>query len=575
MARLSQEKIDEVRSSVNIVDVIGEHLSLTKSGRNYKAICPFHADTHPSLSISEEKQIFNCFVCGTGGNVFTFLQKHLGISYIEAVKEVANKGHVDLSEYQLDSAPIVHKNQALYDLNKKAEEIYSYYLHTKVGIPALDYLKNRDFTEEIIKAFNIGYAPSTNVLTSSFKQLNIEQIDMFNSGLIIESSSPIDRFNNRIMFPIHNHNGEVVGFSGRIFNQDNEAKYINSPESEIFIKGDILYHYYLAKEAIRKNDSVYILEGFMDVIAMYKAGINNTVAIMGTALTKNHLNAIKRLTNNVVLCLDGDKAGQAAMNKYADMLNEAKFNTKICVLPDSLDPDEVYIKHGKDGLINALNKTKSLVEFKMDYEYSLINTNNFDDKKQYLDKIVNVLVNVKDDLDVDFYVGLLATKTGFFKEIIQSRLSGKKMNIHEKVHDVVKNTNQLLDKYHKAEHDLIYYMLQDKHVSDLYEKKAGFMYNDEYRLLASYIVDYYRSHNVMNIADLISALNDDHLINLLTSIDNTSLPSTIDDEIIDDYIDTIASNAKQLKKQELISTFNNVLDPIEQSKILSEIIKLK
>lgn len=375
MARLSQEKINEIRQSVDIVDVIGEYLPLEKKGRNYIALCPFHDDKHPSMSVSPDKQIFMCFVCGTGGNVFTFLQKYLKISYIEAVKKVAEIGHIDLSEYHLDvvSSPISKENASLYQMHEEAQKIYSYYLNTKLGLEAKAYLTKRHFSDELIKEFQIGYAPLQSTLYQAFEKLGFQEIDMVKSGLIVESYQHFDRFQDRIMFPLYNQQGQVVGFSGRIYKPtQTDSKYVNSPESDIFIKGQTLYHYHQCKEAVKEAGFIYLLEGFMDVIAMYKAGIENTVAIMGTALTKGHIQALRRLTHHVHLCLDGDQAGQTAMSKAARELEEAGFQVSIIVLPDNHDPDEIYEEQGKEGLQEALKKTLKPIEFLMNFEYQKI-----------------------------------------------------------------------------------------------------------------------------------------------------------------------------------------------------------
>ena len=236
-----------LRQSVDIVDVIGQYLALEKKGRNYMAVCPFHDDTHPSMSVSPDKQIFMCFVCHTGGNVFTFLQEYLKISYIEAVKKVAEIGQIDLSDYQLDveKRPIHQEHVALYQMHQEAQKIYSYYLNTKLGLEAKTYLLNRQFTDELIKEFQIGYAPLEPVLHQSFEKLGFQEIDMVKSGLVIESQKNFDRFNDRIMFPLFNQQGQVIGFSGRIYKPtQTDAKYMNSPESDIFIKGQTLYHYH-------------------------------------------------------------------------------------------------------------------------------------------------------------------------------------------------------------------------------------------------------------------------------------------------------------------------------------------
>lgn len=577
MARLSQEKINEIRQSVDIVDVIGEYLPLEKKGRNYIALCPFHDDKHPSMSVSPDKQIFMCFVCGTGGNVFTFLQKYLKISYIEAVKKVAEIGHIDLSEYHLDvvSSPISKENASLYQMHEEAQKIYSYYLNTKLGLEAKAYLTKRHFSDELIKEFQIGYAPLQSTLYQAFEKLGFQEIDMVKSGLIVESYQHFDRFQDRIMFPLYNQQGQVVGFSGRIYKPtQTDSKYVNSPESDIFIKGQTLYHYHQCKEAVKEAGFIYLLEGFMDVIAMYKAGIENTVAIMGTALTKGHIQALRRLTHHVHLCLDGDQAGQTAMSKAARELEEAGFQVSIIVLPDNHDPDEIYEEHGKEGLQEALKKTLKPIEFLMNFEYQKIDSQNYDDRKNYLEKMCYEIAKIHDPIDQDYYIQVLSKQSGFSYDLIHQQINGMKPQFHQETRVPQKKITHLKDKYQQAEHDLLFYMLNHKSVALKYEAKAGFMYNDQYRIIASYIIDYYRHHNQLEIADLINSIQKEDLIQTVVEIAQSPLPQEYEEKAIDDYIETIGNHTKKMKKEQLLEQFRYILDPQQKAQILNEIVKL-
>ncbi len=577
MERLSQEKINEIRQSVDIVDVIGEYLSLHKKGRNYVALCPFHDDKNPSLSISPERQIYKCFVCDAGGNVFTFLQNHLKISYIEAVKKVAEIGRVDLSEYQLEykKAPIKQEFVALYAMNEEACKIYSYYLNTRLGLEAKAYLKKRNFTDELIDRFSIGYAPIESILYQSFSKKGYKEIDMIKSGLVIESNKHFDRFDDRIMFPLHNSEGKIVGFSGRIYKiTQTDSKYVNSPESDIFIKGETLYNYYRCKESTRKEGFVYLLEGFMDVIALYKAGKENAVALMGTALTKEHIRMLRRLTSTVHICLDGDRAGQVAASKAAAALIEANMNVKIILLPDNHDPDEIFEEHGKEGLLEMLKKTLSPIDFQMDFSYKEIDTNNYEDRKHFLEKMCTLINDINDELDRDYYIQRLSKLSGFSTSIIEQKLAGKKTK-EVPIYHHVKKVKNMIDKYHRAEQELLFYMLNSKEVALKYEAKVGFMYDDHYRVIASYIVDYYRNHNKLIIADFINRLPKDELIQSAIDISSLSLPLPYDDDAINDYIKIISLNAKKMKKEQLLEQFNYVLDPYKKSEILKEIVDLE
>jgi len=575
--RLSQDKINEIRGSVDIVDVIGQYLSLHKNGRNYVAVCPFHNDTRPSLTISPEKQIYKCFVCDSGGNVFTFLQNHLKISYIEAVKKVAEMGRIDLSEYHLEHkvAPIKEEYVALYSMNEEACKIYRYYLNTKLGLEAKAYLNQRHFNDELIDRFSIGYAPIDSVLYQSFKQEGFNEIDMVKSGLVIESSRHFDRFNDRVMFPLHDSQGRIVGFSGRIFKiTQTDSKYINSPESDIFIKGKTLYNYHRCKEMTRKEGFVYLLEGFMDVIALYKAGLENAVAIMGTALTNDHIQMLRRITSTVHICLDGDRAGQVAASKAALALLKANMNVKIILLPDNHDPDEIYEEHGSAGLIEQLKKTLSPIEFQMDFEYRQIDSSNYDDRKHFLEKMCQLIHRVNDSLDRDYYIKRLSDLSGFSSNIIEQKLGGMK-KIEAPVYHEVKKVTRMIDKYHKAEQELLFYMLHSKEVAKKYEAKVGFMYDDRYRVIASYIVDYYRSHDQLVVADFINRFEKDELIKSVIDISSLSLPLPYSEKAVNEYMEIISLNARKMKKEQLLEQFHYVLDPYKKSEILKEIIDLE
>lgn len=577
MERLSQDKINEIRGSVDIVDVVGQYLSLSKKGRNYVAICPFHNDTRPSLSISPERQIYKCFVCDNGGNVFTFLQNYLKISYIESVKKVAEIGRIDLSDYHLETkvAPVKKEYVDLYAMNEEACKIYGYYLNTKLGLEAKAYLNQRHFNDELIEKFSIGYAPIESVLYQTFKQKGYSEIDMVNSGLVIESNRRHDRFNDRIMFPLHDSEGRIVGFSGRIFKiTQTDSKYMNSPESDIFIKGKTLYNYHRCKEMTRKEGFVYLLEGFMDVIALDKAGLENAVAIMGTALTKEHIQLLKRVTNTVHICLDGDRAGQVAASKAAAALLEANMNVKIILLPDNNDPDEIYEKHGKEGLISQLKKTLSPIEFQMNLEYQNIDTNNYEDRKRFLEKMCQLINKIDDDLDKDYYVQRLSKLSGFSSTIVEQKLAGiKKVDVP--VYHEIRQVKKMINKYHKAERDLLFYMLHSKAVALKYEAKVGFMYDDRYRVIASYIVDYYRTHEELVIADFINRFDKNELIQSVVDISSLALPLPYDEKAVNDYMRIISLNAKKMKKEQLLEQFNYVLDPYKKSEILKEIVDLE
>ncbi len=586
MTRLSQEKIGEIRQSVDIVDVMGQYLELHKKGKNYMAICPFHDDNHPSLSISQSRQIYKCFVCGNGGNVFTFIQEYLKVPFVEAVMKVAEFGHVDMSGYSLEKR-VVKVDEALaplYDMHAFALKLYMYYLYTQSGKQALDYLRHRGFDDDLIKMFGIGYAPEKSILHERFQKEGYTEVAQVKSGLVLENERHYDRFHDRVMFPLYDEFGKVVGFSGRVYKaQDKNSKYMNSPESDIFIKGKTLYNYHRAKEAVRQAGFVYINEGFMDVIAMHRAHHDNCIALMGTALTKDHLRMLKRMTRTIHLCLDGDMAGQAAAMKSSDLLTSQGFEVKIVLLPDGRDPDEILSTEGIEGLDAVLKDTLSPIDFMMAFECSRLDLRNYEDRKTLLVKACEKIAKIEDRIDRGHYIAKLSSLTDFPKEIIEEQLLNSSAILEHREQfsqnriETIQDQRPILDKYTLAEKNLLFYMLNDRQVSDIYEAKAGFMHNDTYRALAAYIRDYYRTHKTMDVANLIDKIGSSHsaLVNALTDIAECSLPLPYQKEVIDDYIARITENTKNIREQELQQQFKDVLAPSAKAEILQKLIDLK
>jgi DNA primase len=586
MTRLSQEKIGEIRQSVDIVDVMGQYLELHKKGKNYMAICPFHDDNHPSLSISQSRQIYKCFVCGNGGNVFTFIQEYLKVPFVEAVMKVAEFGHVDMSGYSLEKR-VVKVDEALaplYDMHAFALKLYMYYLYTQSGKQALNYLRHRGFDDDLIKMFGIGYAPEKSILHERFQKEGYTEVAQVKSGLVLENERHYDRFHDRVMFPLYDEFGKVVGFSGRVYKaQDKNSKYMNSPESDIFIKGKTLYNYHRAKEAVRQAGFVYINEGFMDVIAMHRAHHDNCIALMGTALTKDHLRMLKRMTRTIHLCLDGDMAGQAAAMKSSDLLTSQGFEVKIVLLPDGRDPDEILSTEGIEGLDAVLKDTLSPIDFMMAFECSRLDLRNYEDRKTLLVKACEKIAKIEDRIDRGHYIAKLSSLTDFPKEIIEEQLLNSSAILEHREQfsqnriETIQDQRPILDKYTLAEKNLLFYMLNDRQVSDIYEAKAGFMHNDTYRALAAYIRDYYRTHKTMDVANLIDKIGSSHsaLVNALTDIAECSLPLPYQKEVIDDYIARITENTKNIREQELQQQFKDVLAPSAKAEILQKLIDLK
>ena len=367
MSQIAQEKIDEVRFASNIIDVVSGYLTLRQKGRNYFGLCPFHKEKTPSFSVNPDLQIFHCFGCGAGGNVFTFIMKIEGLTFPEAVKLLAKQAGITLPE-EAENFEQYREKEALYFANNLAAELYQKTIHTDAAATARQYLNSRGISDAEFVSFGIGYAPNSwdgLIQYAKSRSLNIDVL--YNAGLVIkkENGSYYDRFRGRITFAIKNLTGQVVGFGARRIVNDNSPKYINSPETDIYQKRFILYGLYQSRDTIRKSDEVVIVEGYTDLTSLYRDNIRNVVATSGTSLTEDHARLLRRYTSNAILLYDSDSAGAAAALRGADILLENGMEVKICTMPSGLDPDEFARKHSEDEVKRLLTSAVPLMEFKL------------------------------------------------------------------------------------------------------------------------------------------------------------------------------------------------------------------
>ncbi|MGX7011003.1 DNA primase [Lactococcus cremoris] len=369
MVSVDTEVVNDLKSKVNIVDLISQYVALSRTGKNYIGLCPFHGEKTPSFNVNAEKGFYHCFGCGRSGDAIEFLKEYNQVGFIDAVKELANFAGVTL-DISNDREEKNNPNAPLYEINNQAARLYNILLmSTELGERARDYLAERGITDDVIKRFNIGLAPEENDFI--FKNLSnkFDEEVMANSGLFHFSNNRVfDAFTNRIMFPITNEYGQTIGFSGRKWqeNDDSKAKYINTSATTIFDKSYELWNLDKAKPTISKRREVYLMEGFMDVIAAHKAGINNVVASMGTALTEKHVRRLKQIAKKFVLVYDGDSAGQNAIYKALNLVGES--DVQIVKVPEGLDPDEYSKTYGLTGL-SALMETGRIqpIEFLIDF----------------------------------------------------------------------------------------------------------------------------------------------------------------------------------------------------------------
>ncbi|HEM4727880.1 TPA: DNA primase [Streptococcus suis] len=399
---LSKDKITEIKQALNIVDVIGETVALTKAGRNYVGLCPFHGEKTPSFNVIEDKQFYHCFGCGKSGDVFKFVEEVRGVSFADAAAILAEK-----AGFQVDVTPSYHQeekrvspHQVLYDIHRDAAKFYhALLMTTKMGEEARAYLHQRGLTDDVIKTFQLGLAPAEQNILYQKLSGQYDEESLLNSGLFNPSENNIiyDAFQARIIFPLADEYGRIVAFSGRIWTEEDRnnkqlAKYKNSRSTAIFNKSYELYHLDKAKAVIKKQRETYLMEGFLDVIAAHRVGIDNAVASMGTALTREHVAHLAKFCKKIVLTYDGDKAGQAATMKALDELQD--FQVEIVSLPDNMDPDEFLQKNSEEALQQVLTKSRiSDVEFLIQY-LKPENPDNLQMQIEFVDKIAPIIAKV-------------------------------------------------------------------------------------------------------------------------------------------------------------------------------------
>ncbi|MEE0699816.1 MAG: DNA primase [Bacilli bacterium] len=539
MEKIPYDVILEVQRKVNIVDVISEYLPIEQKGKNYFAICPFHDDHNPSMSISPEKQIYTCFVCGASGNVINFVMNYEKISFAEAVAKLAVKAGVTLNvKYEGKKNVLDDKYEKFYKMFDVTNKYYQNNLRSLYGKKATEYLHKRNIDDEAIKTFEIGLSLNDNNVSKLLEAKGYQVDELTNIGLCGSKGNFVyDTFRNRIMFPLWNSTGQVVGFSGRIYNGENESKYTNSKESVIFKKGSLLYNYHRAMEYAREKRQIIIVEGFMDVIRLYTIGIKNVVATMGTAITKEHADLIRRLSKNVVLCFDGDGAGEKATVSALAVLEKIGLTPKVIRLEEGYDPDDYVVKKGNEAFLNHLKNLMNAFEFKLTVNKKQTNFNDYNEVSNYLKEAAKELEQINDKVVYELTVKRLAKETGVDEKTINSLVS-----------NVPKQTPKLVDKprmvsknkYVKAEEYLIYYMLRNVDAVLIYQNNVSYLPNQKLSLIAMEILSFYEKNHYVNLTDFTLFLEDkEDLINEVLRIDAYDLPPTMTTEQIKDYVKTI------------------------------------
>ena len=453
MGSLSNEFKEEVKERIDIVDVISDYVQLKKSGKNYKGLCPFHQEKTPSFTVNPANQFYHCFGCGAGGDVFSFLMEIEHITFFESLKMSAERIGMEMPNQSERQKQISNIRDKIFTINNLSARFYNYLLlEHEIGNKALQYLKNRNFSEDDIKKYNLGFAPDK--WTALYKFLNNKgytKDEMVKAGLVIKKSEQkfYDRFRNRIIFPIFNSRGEVLAFGGRIIDDNiDQPKYLNSPDTIVYDKSDNLYGLNWAKNQLRKSDSAIVMEGYTDVLTAHMNGIENVVASLGTSLTKKQAKLLKRYVSRVYIAYDSDTAGAKATLRGLEILKDKGLTVKVIKLPEDTDPDDYLKSKGREKFLNLKEKSLSLIEFKVDNIISNKELKNADDKINTTHKIVDVLAEITDPIEREVYTKKIAKKvdldnTILYKEVEKRRekFKNKKSKNKRKKYNNYNNTS--------------------------------------------------------------------------------------------------------------------------------------
>ena len=571
--RIPEETINDIRNSASITEVIGHYIPLIKKGKGYTAVCPFHDDHDPSLSISEDKQIYKCFVCGNGGNVFTFVQNFKKISYPEAVAEVA-----DIIGKPLDisfTAPKKeNKYKRFYDLLTDYVEYTNYVLiGTKLGSEAKDYLIKRGLDEDIINEFNIGFNPDGDKVYNTLKNKNYTDEEMIKVNVARMGNNGIrEVFSKRITFPIHNKYGDPIAFTARDFTGFSDSKYINSSETILYTKGDVIYNYHRAKQSVKQLNKVIVTEGVMDVIAYKRADIDNVVATLGTACSEKQVELLKEMSNTVVLSYDGDKAGKAANIKNGAALLKAGVNVEVIDNNTGLDPDEIINQYDKNALRDLSSKRISYIDYAINYYKGMYNLDNYADRKEMSIRISELIDLIKDEYDRENYYNELYEITKIRKNDSYNRPKTGYNNERK-----VFQKTFFLDGLTKAEYIILVEMVMSKDGKDMFQKELGYLLDDNNYKLANLIIDEYRKNGQCHLAKLLDEVDDVSIKNLIISLGTIdSLPTEYNKDVLAGAINKVKEEIKKRKLTDLkekINTWASV-DKAKANEYLNEYSKL-
>lgn len=498
MKYINEEEINTIRQNANIVDIIESYgIKLEKKGKdNYVCLCPFHDDHNPNMIVSQAKQIFTCFGgCGATGNVFTFVQKYENVSFIEAVKIVAEKSHQNFN-YDIKSSTANDKFSKEYEIMDLSLKFFQNNLASGEGIKAKEYLFKRGINETIINEFKLGLSISNNSLKKFFESKNVSLELAYKIGLLNKSGTEYyDVFNDRIMIPIFNQSGKLCGYTGRCYLKDEENKYVNSKENEIYKKSEVLFNYFNAKNEINKLKEIVIVEGNMDAITMSTYGIKNVCALMGVVLTSYQINFLKKQRLKLILMLDNDNAGRTATLKVGDNLYNAGIDVRVVRLSGAKDPDEYVRKNGIEALKENISNARKFIDFKIEALKSDYDLTSVEDIQKYILQVLEIVKGLS-DLEKNIIINKLSEEYRVDVNILKKNVT------FENNKPLVKELPQKKKKsgYDLAVSNIIYGMLQNKEYYVIFTNRLGYLKNRVERMTVAYIKEYIDKFGNIDIA---------------------------------------------------------------------------
>jgi len=519
---IPEDKIAEIKNAADIVDIVSELVILKKAGKNYAGLCPFHAEKTPSFTVSPEKQIFHCFGCGTGGNVFSFLMKQEGLSFPEVVRVLARRYGIEMPVQKMspDQKRRISEKESLLALNQMAMDYFhQVLLRSDSGKTAMKYLSERGMSKESLDNFKLGYAPGGwDNLTNSFFKKKIAPALAEKAGLIVSRKGKdgfYDRFRSRIIFPIYNVNMQLVGFGGRVLD-DALPKYLNSPETPLYNKSRSLYGIHRAKQPCRQHDTVYIVEGYFDLLALHQHGIENTVATLGTSLTPEHVRLLKGYATKMVMLYDSDEAGIKAVLRSIGTFKREEVDARIIVLPKGYDPDSFIMKFGHASFMKIASKSKGIMSFLIDSAVSKHGLSN-QGKIRIVQDLKEPLSTVSDKVERSLYIKELAERVGVDEAAVQEEVrvmpAGKK--------DALGGFNKQTEfkKWDRLEQQIIKMMLQYPQIlPEIRKQNILDLFSDDGLRSIGKMVLAYKDDSQSRISDIMSAIADDEKRNLISHI---------------------------------------------------------